>query len=94
MFFDSWLPNIVCTIAGCLLSWWIGYRQGKAVVRATEMQSRKLETLMFAMRDKGLVELEIGPDGHITDGRIIQLQAVATMSSMAVANLTTGPAAP
>jgi hypothetical protein len=93
MFLNSWLPNIVCTIVGCLLSWLIGYRQGKAVVRATEIQGRRLETLMFALRYKGLVDLVIGPDGHIIDGRIVQISGGSISSSLVVGNLTAAPTA-
>jgi hypothetical protein len=27
-FLTSWLPNIVCTVSGCVVSWAIGYSQG------------------------------------------------------------------
>jgi hypothetical protein len=27
-FLTSWLPNILCTISGCVVSWAIGYSQG------------------------------------------------------------------
>ena len=32
-FLTSWLPNIVCTVSGCVVSWAIGYSQGSVARR-------------------------------------------------------------
>ena len=33
-FLPSWLPNIVCTVSGCVVSWGIGYSQGSVSRRS------------------------------------------------------------
>jgi len=40
--------------------------------KSSTRHSLMLETLLFAQRDAGYVELAVGADGHITGGRVIK----------------------
>jgi hypothetical protein len=71
----TWLPNIVCTIAGCVISWGIGYRQG---MRPTLM----LENILVTLEKLGAVELARDRSGRITGGRNVTVPVVGMAMSL------------
>jgi hypothetical protein len=74
-FADTWLPNIACTISGCVLSWAIGYRQGKQAMKASGLALRMLRTQLQLEEEKGTgLKLVRDKDGNITGGRVIEIQ--------------------
>jgi hypothetical protein len=91
-FWSNWFPNIVCTFGGCLLSWLIGYRQGKRAGETADAQIRMLRTLLQDGEDRGLYKLRRDAQGNIVSGRIIELAAKGAARSSVSAQLTTGPA--
>jgi hypothetical protein len=90
-FWSNWFPNIVCTFGGCLLSWAIGYRQGKVAAEATARQLRMSQTLLTQGEEQGHYKLARDKDGNITGGRIIELAATGTARPSATVDLKTGP---
>ena len=90
----TWLPNIVCTVGGIILSGLIGFWQGKRAARVQDKHTRMLTTSLTNEEQKGNMELARDKDGNITGGRVIRLQGSAISSSIATGDLTTAPASP
>lgn len=67
---------------------------GRGVAHIQDRHTRLLTLLLQEGARTGGIELEVGPDGKITGGRVIRFQAAAVSSSHAVADLTTVPAPP
>jgi hypothetical protein len=70
-----WLPNVVCTIAGCLISWFIGWRQGLKAGRAADTHTRMLTNLLIVREDGGELKLVRNEKGEVTGGRAYELKA-------------------
>jgi hypothetical protein len=66
--------------------------QGRRSAHIQNLHTRLLTSLLQEAARNGGIELEVGPDGEITGGRVIRFQAAAVSSSYAVANLTAVPA--
>jgi hypothetical protein len=66
-FYTNWLPNIVCTVAGCVISWLIGYGQG----RRAEAKAAKIDLMLEGLlkdreREGGGFTVIRDKNGHIT----------------------------
>jgi len=93
MNYDAWIPNIICTVGGFVAGWVVNHWYARQSTKSTALQLRILTTLLTVEEERGHMELERDQAGNITGGRVIRLQGVAIASSMAVASLTTSPAA-
>jgi hypothetical protein len=93
-FNDTWLPNILCTSAASSSLAPLGLWQGRRSARIQDRYTRLLTSLLQEAARSGGIELEVGPDGEITGGRVIRFQAAAVSSSHAVANPTAMHASP
>jgi hypothetical protein len=70
-FMTVWLPTLV----GCLLSWFIGWRQGLKAARAAETQTRMLTNLLIVMEERGYLKLVRNEKGEVTGGRAYEIKA-------------------
>ena len=95
-FLTTWLPNIVCTVSGIILSGLIGFWQGRRVARDSEKHTRMLTNLLIVMEERGQLKLVRDEKGEVTGGRAYELkaEAIAVSSSSAAADLTTGRPSP
>jgi hypothetical protein len=91
-FVTSWLPNIVCTIAGCSLSWAIGYWQGKEATRTTERQTHLLVSILTNEEELGHMILVRDTHGNIMGGRV-DLRSTVTTKTSVTGTITTAPSA-
>ncbi len=68
-FTTIWLPSIVCSLGGCLASWYIGWRQGRRSVIADDKHTLMLTNILLLLEQAGLLELVRDQNGNITGGR-------------------------
>src|SRR6266853_2418131 len=82
----AWLPNIICTVGGIILSGLIGFWQGRRVARDSEKHTRMLTNLLIVMEERGQLKLVRDEKGEVTGGRAYELKAetIATSSSATV----------
>lgn len=71
----TWLPSVVCTFGGIIVSWFIGWRQGRAATARTNQRTLMLTNLLLSLEEKALVELVRDQNGNITGGRTFKLGA-------------------
>lgn len=87
-FWSNWLPNIVCTVGGCLLSFAIGWRAATSAERRGNRHSIMLETLLIGLETQGAVELARDQDGRITGGRNVTVALTGARAQFAAGNVT------
>lgn len=73
-FISTWLPNIVCTLAGCVISWGIGWHQGRKDAQAAETHTRMLTNLLIVMEERGYLKLVRNAKGEVTGGRAYEMK--------------------
>ena len=88
---DKWLPNIVCTVIGCVLSFASGWLFSH---KTEERNSHILQTLLVTLSENKLFNLELDrdQDGMITGMRRVRMTGDAVDKSSAGGDLTTRPA--
>jgi hypothetical protein len=72
-FLTSWLPNIVCTVSGCVVSWAIGYSQGsvsrRTLANLLHLQARAHgQEVIRDAHGKSTGKIEVptgGPQGQV-----------------------------
>lgn len=72
-FTTVWLPNVVCTLAGCVISWGIGWRQGLKAGRSADTHTRMLTNLLIVMEERGYLKLVRNAKGEVTGGRAYEI---------------------
>jgi hypothetical protein len=76
-FADTWLPNIVCTFGGIIVSGLIGYWLGRKPTRIAEKQLRIVTQLILKEEEDGRLKLVRDKDGNITGGRAYEAKLEA-----------------
>ena len=94
MFMTAWLPSIVCTVLGCVISGLIGFYQGRRVAQDSAKHTRMLTNLLVVMEERGYLKLVRDAKGTVTGGRAYELKAGAIVTTTATADLTTAAASP
>jgi hypothetical protein len=94
MFMTAWLPNIACTVLGCVVSGLIGFWQARRVAQDSEKHTRMLTNLLVVMEERGYLKLARNAKGEVTGGRAYELRAAAIVTTTATAELTTAPTSP
>jgi hypothetical protein len=77
MFSQVWLPNIVCTVGGIIISGLIGYCMGRRSVEEGLKHTRMLTNMLKVMEERGLLSLVRDEHGEVTGGRAYVIQAEA-----------------
>src|SRR6266853_3382983 len=90
----AWLPNIICTVGGIILSGLIGFWQGRRVARDSEKHTRMLTNLLIVMEERGQLKLVRDEKGEVTGGRAYELKAETIATSSATVDLAITRASP
>ena len=73
-FSQTWLPNIICTVGGIILSGLIGFWQGRRSARESETHTRMLTNLLIVMEERGYLKLVRNAKGEVTGGRAYEIK--------------------
>jgi hypothetical protein len=89
-FIAAWLPNVVCTLLGCVISWGIGWRQGAKAARASETHTRMLTNLLIVIEERGYLKLVRNDKGEVTGGRVYELALGTEQATLPSVSLRVG----
>jgi hypothetical protein len=87
-FATTWVPNIVCTVGGCLLSFAIGWRAATRAARLADKHTLMLENVLVGLANQGVIELARDNNGRITGGRNITVKVGGVEAKLTAGQLT------
>jgi hypothetical protein len=93
-FADTWVPNIVCTFGGIIVSGLIGFWQGRRSARVQDKHTLMLENLLIGFEKQGVLELARDKDGRITGGRNITVKVEGLRAEVTLGQVSAEQVAP
>lgn len=87
-FGQTWLPNVVCTVGGIILSGLIGFWQGRRLTRESEKHTRMLTNLLVVMEERGHLKLVRDDKGEVTGGRAYEFKVEPAKLDLTVGSIT------
>jgi hypothetical protein len=72
-FSTSWLPNIVCLIAGFILGWSVTHLYARRASQDSERQLDMLRKILLKLEKQGEMKLERNEKGEISGGTVLRI---------------------